>query len=66
MKTIQLFVISILIISGAIFGGLYLLGLPQSAIEWIISDISLGIVVYMSYLIIVMTRDAAKAKVQYS
>lgn len=66
MKTGHIFVISALVISGTFFGVLSLFNLPESATEWVISDIILGTVLYVNYLIIVMGTGSSKSRVHYS
>jgi hypothetical protein len=34
--------------------------------EWVISDIALGIILYLSYLVIAMASGSSRKKVQYS
>lgn len=52
MKTIQAFFVTAVIISGAFFGVLSMFELPQSTIEWVVSDAILGAAFYLSYLAI--------------
>ena len=65
MKTIQVFLMSAVIISGAFFGVLSMFELPQSTTEWVVSDAILGVVLYLSYLVIA-TSGPSKAKARYS
>lgn len=65
MKTSQIFVISMLIISSTFFAILSLFELPQSMMEWVISDIILGTIFYLSYLIITLTFGSSKNKIGY-
>ena len=65
MKTSQIFIISAVIISGTFFGVLSLFELPQSATEWVISDTILGVILYLSYLVIAMVSGSSK-KVHFS
>ena len=60
MKTSQIFIIAAIIISGTFFGVLSLFELPQSTAEWIISDVILGVVLYLSYLVIAMLSGSSK------
>lgn len=60
MKTNQIFVISALIVSAAFFGILSLFDLPHSTMEWLISDIVLGLILYLSYLAIAMSRSTSR------
>jgi hypothetical protein len=66
MKTSQIFIISAIIISGTFFGILSLFELPQSVTEWVISDIILGVILYLSYLVVGMISGSSKNKVRYS
>lgn len=52
MKTSQIFAMSALIISGVFFSVLSLFEL--SFIEWFISDVILGVILYFSYLVIAL------------
>ncbi|MBA3755114.1 MAG: C4-dicarboxylate ABC transporter [Nitrosomonas sp.] len=65
MKTSQIFIISAIIISGTFFGVLSLFELPQSVTEWVISDTILGVILYVSYLVIAMVSGSSK-KVHFS
>ncbi len=65
MKTSQIFIISAIIISGTFFGVLSLFELPQSVTEWVISDAILGVILYLSYLVIAMVSGSSK-KVHFS
>lgn len=65
MKTSQIFVISMLVISSTFLAILSLFELPQSMMEWVISDIILGTIFYLSYLIITLTFGSSKNKIDY-
>lgn len=65
MKTSQVFIISAIVISSTFFGILSVFELPQSAMEWIVSDVILGIILYLSYLVIAMVSGASRPKVHY-
>lgn len=60
MKTGNIFIISALIISGTFFGVLSLYDLPESTTEWFISDIILGAILYVNYLVIAMAASSTK------
>ena len=66
MKTSQIFIISAIIISGTFFGILSLFELPQSVTEWVISDIILGVILYLSYLVVAMASGSSRSKVHFS
>lgn len=65
MKTSQIFILSALIISATFFGILSMFDLPESMMEWVISDIILGAILYLSYLVLVMTGSSSKTKMHY-
>lgn len=64
MKTSQIFIISALILSIVFFGVLSLFDLPHSMAEWLISDVVLGIILYMSYLVIAMKQSTSKTELR--
>ncbi len=66
MKTSQIFAISAVIISVTFFGILSLFELPQSVMEWVISDVILGIILYLGYLATVMVYGPSRTKTYYS
>lgn len=66
MKTSQIFIISALIISGTFFGVLSVFELPQSTMEWVVSDAILGVILYLSYLVIAMVFGSSRTKTLYS
>lgn len=66
MKTSQVFVISALLISTTFFGVLSLFGLPESVVEWFISDVILGAILYINYLVIAIAHGASKANIYSS
>ena len=51
MKTFQLFVVSAVILTGILFGISSWFGLSPSATEWIVSDIIIGAILYLIYLV---------------
>lgn len=65
MRTSQIFVISALVISGTFLGILSLFELPYSTMEWIISDVILGTILYLSYLMITLAFGSSKTKGVY-
>jgi hypothetical protein len=66
MKTSHIFVLSALVISGAFFGALSLFELPETTTEWILSDIILGTILYVNYLVIAMAHGSSKTRKSYS
>lgn len=62
MKTSQVFAISAVIISMTFLGILSIFELPQSVMDWVISDIILGIILYLGYLGIVMVGTSSKTR----
>ncbi|WMJ07426.1 C4-dicarboxylate ABC transporter [Nitrosomonas sp. sh817] len=60
MKTNQLVMLTVFIISGIFFGILSLFDLPASVTEWIISDVILGVILYISYLVITFTYGSSQ------
>jgi len=52
MTTNQIFTLAALVISGVFFGILYMVGLPQSILEWVVTDGALAVILYISYLAI--------------
>lgn len=66
MKTSQIFVLSALVITGAYFGVLSLFELPETTTEWILSDIILGTILYVNYLVIAMAYGSSKTRKSYS
>ncbi|SFD87325.1 C4-dicarboxylate ABC transporter [Nitrosomonas sp. Nm166] len=64
MQAVQVFIISAVIIAGAFFGVLSFFDLPQSTSDWIVSDIVLGIILYLSYLVLAAS-GSSKTKTRY-
>lgn len=60
MKTSHIFVLSALVITGGYFGVLSLYELPETTMEWVISDIILGTILYVNYLVIAMAHGPSK------
>ncbi len=60
MKTGQIFAISAIVISAIFFGVLSVFDLPHSVMDWVISDVILGIILYLSYLAIVMVYGPSR------
>ena len=52
MKVFQLFIVAAAILTGVLFGLSSWLGLSLSTTEWIVSDIILGTVLYLGYLVV--------------
>jgi hypothetical protein len=63
MKTSQIFAISALAISTMFFTVLSLFGLPESVVEWFISDVILGTIIYINYLVITVAYNSKKNSV---
>lgn len=57
MKTSQIFIISAIVISITFFGVLSVFDLPESVTDWFISDVILGAILYINYLVIAMLSD---------
>ncbi len=66
MKTSHIFILSALVISGGYFGVLSLFELPETVMEWFVTDIILGAILYVNYLVIAMAHGASKTKKYYS
>ncbi len=64
MSTSHIFIISALVISGVFFGILSMFGLPQTIIEWVITDGALAIILYVSYLVIVSIKGVSKPRMR--
>mgnify|MGYP001025618233 FL=1 len=64
MSTNHIFIISALVISGVFFGILSLFGLPQTIIEWVITDGALAVILYISYLIIALMNGTSKPRMR--
>lgn len=66
MKTSHIFVLSALVTTGAYFGALSLFELPETTTEWVLSDIILGGILYVNYLVIAMAHGSSKSTKDYS
>lgn len=66
MKTSHIFVLSALVITGAYFGFLSFFELPETTTEWVLSDIILGVILYVNYLAIAMAHGSSKTSKYYS
>ena len=62
MKTSHVFAVSAVVISITFFGVLSIFELPQSLMEWVISDIILGIILYLGYLGMVMVGGSSRTR----
>lgn len=62
MNSNLVFALIAIVITTVFFNVLVLFELPVSLMDWLISDVILGIILYMSYLAIVITRSAPKNK----
>lgn len=65
MKIFQLFIISTTILTGVLFGISSWFGLSLSTTEWIVSDIILGTILYLAYLV-VAAYSSYKTRASYS
>jgi hypothetical protein len=66
MKTNQIFIISAIVITATFFGALSVFDLPESVTDWFISDVILGTVLYINYLVIAMLSDSPKSRMHYA
>lgn len=66
MKTSQFFVISAIVVTVTFFGVLSVFNLPQSVTDWFISDVILGAILYINYLVITILSGTSKARTYYS
>ncbi|UJP05877.1 MAG: C4-dicarboxylate ABC transporter [Nitrosomonas sp.] len=62
MTTNQVFLIVALLIAGVFFGGLSMVGLPQSLMEWVITDGVFAVSLYISYLVVAAIKGPSKPK----
>ncbi|MBL8498643.1 C4-dicarboxylate ABC transporter [Nitrosomonas sp. JL21] len=62
MKTSQVFAMSAVVITTTFFGILSIFELPQSVMDWVISDIILGIILYLGYLGAVVVSGPSKTR----
>lgn len=62
MRTSQVFAMSAIVISVMFFSVLSIFELPQSVMDWVISDIILGIILYLGYLGIVLVNGSSKTR----
>ena len=65
MKTFQLFLVAAFILTGVLFGIASWFGLSMSTTEWVFSDIIIGTVLYLSYLV-AATSSPYLTKANYS
>lgn len=63
MKTNHIFVVSALVISATFFSILAIFDLPDSVESWLISDIILGFILYINYLVMAMASGANKNRI---
>ncbi|PSJ18417.1 C4-dicarboxylate ABC transporter [Nitrosomonas supralitoralis] len=59
------FAIAALVIIGIFFGIVAMLGLPQSILEWVITDGAFAILLYISYLAIGAFKGTSKPRMHY-
>lgn len=62
MATNQIFMVVALLVIGVFVGGFALVGLPQTLMEWVITDGVLAILLYISYLVITAIKGPSKPK----
>lgn len=62
MKTNYLFISVAIGISIAFFSVLSIIGFPNSVEGWIFSDVILGVILYLSYLLLVLTHNSSRKK----
>lgn len=60
MKTNQFVTLTALIIIGMFFGISSMFNIPDSVMGWIISDVILGTILYINYLVIGFVRKSSK------
>ncbi len=60
MKTNHLFLLVAASISIVFFSVLSISGFPKSTEDWIFSDVILGVILYLSYLVVVPARDTSR------
>jgi hypothetical protein len=60
MKTNQMLITFVIVVSGICFGVLSIVELPQFTTELVITDIILGAILYLSYLVAGMLRNSSK------
>lgn len=60
MKTRKVFTISALVITATFFSVLSVFGLPESIMGWFVSDVILGTIIYINYLVIATTHKSHK------
>ncbi|WP_297326036.1 C4-dicarboxylate ABC transporter [Nitrosomonas sp.] len=67
MKTFQVLFMSAVIVSGAVFGvlSMFELPLPTTPMEWVVSDVILGAILYLVYMVIA-GFSSSKTKVRHS
>ncbi len=64
MTTNQIFSIAAFAIIGVFIGVLFMFGLPQSILEWVITDGALAIILYIAYLAIGGLRGTSKPRMR--
>lgn len=64
MKTSHIFILKALVISATFFGVLSVFDLPESLVEWVISDVIL--IAYLTYLAITMAYGSPKNVAHYT
>ena len=66
MKTSQIFVVSAIVITATFFGILSIFDLPESVTDWFISDVILGAILYINYLVIAVLSNASTTRRSYA
>lgn len=62
MTTNQIFMVVALLIISVFVGGFVFLGLPQTLLEWVVTDGILAVLLYISYLAITAIKGPSKPK----
>lgn len=60
MKKTQIFIISSVLISSIFTVILALYEIPQTTMDWVLSEIILGVIIYINYLVIAVTLSSSK------
>ncbi|SFM15626.1 hypothetical protein [Nitrosomonas communis] len=60
MKTKHVFLTVAASVSIIFFSVLSIIGFPKSMEGWIVSDVILGVILYLSYLVVVPARDTSR------
>ena len=60
MKKTQIFIISSVLISSIFTVILAMYEIPQTTMDWVLSEIILGVIIYINYLVSAMTFSSSK------